>query len=133
MTDRVEIVGFDHVLLLMPAGGEAAARRFYVEVLGLRETVKPAALLPRGGCWFVGVGGTAIHLGVDQRFIAAHKAHPALIVSDLDAARQAIVAGGGRITEDESGLDVRRFYTQDPFGNRIELIDAAGAGFTDRD
>jgi catechol 2,3-dioxygenase-like lactoylglutathione lyase family enzyme len=133
VTDRVEVIGFDHVLLLMPTGGEAAARRFYVEVLGLRETVKPAELLPRGGCWFVGVGGTAIHLAVDQRFIAAHKAHPALIVSDLDAAHRAIVAGGGRITDDESGLDVRRFYTEDPFGNRIELIDAAGAGFTDRD
>lgn len=133
MTDRVEIVGFDHVQLLMPTGGEAAARQFYVEVLGLRETVKPAVLLPRGGCWFVGVGGTAIHLGVDQRFIAAHKAHPALIVVDLDAARRAIVAAGRRIIEDDAGLDVRRCYTEDPFGNRIELIDAGDAGFTDRD
>ncbi len=132
MTDRVDIVGIDHVHLLMPTGGEAAARRFYGELLGLREVAKPAELASRNGCWFVGVGGTSLHLGVDQRFIAAHKAHPGLIVVDLDAARRALVAGGARIIEDDSGLDVRRFYTHDPFGNRIELIDAADAGFSDR-
>ena len=103
MTDRVDIVGIDHVQLLMPTGGEAAARRFYGELLGLREVAKPAELAPRDGCWFVGVGGTSLHLGVDQRFIAAHKAHPGLIVVDLDAARRALVAGGARIIEDDSG------------------------------
>lgn len=132
MSDRVEIVGIDHVQLLMPTGGESAARRFYCELLGLREVDKPAELAPRGGCWFVGVGGTALHLSVDQRFIAAHKAHPGLIVVDLDAARRSLVARGARIIEDDSGLNVRRCYTQDPFGNRIELIEAEDAGFSDR-
>jgi catechol 2,3-dioxygenase-like lactoylglutathione lyase family enzyme len=131
MTERVEIVGIDHVLLLMPTGGEAAARRFYGELLGLREVTKPADLAPRGGCWFVGVGGTALHLAVDQRFIAAHKAHPALIVVDLKAARRCLVAAGARIIEDSSGLDLRRCFTEDPFGNRIELIEAGDAGFSD--
>jgi catechol 2,3-dioxygenase-like lactoylglutathione lyase family enzyme len=130
VTERVEIVGIDHVQLLMPTGGEAAARRFYGELLGLREVAKPADLAPRGGCWFVGVGGTALHLAVDQRFIAAHKAHPGLIVVDLEAARRLLVAGGARIIEDESGLNVRRCYTEDPFGNRIELIEAGDAGFS---
>lgn len=132
MTDHVEIVGFDHVQLLMPTGGEAAARRFYGELLGLREVAKPEELAPRGGCWFVGVGGTAIHLSVDQRFIAAHKAHPGLIVVDLEAARRSLLKGGARIVEDDSGLGVRRCYTEDPFGNRIELIEAGDAGFSER-
>ena len=132
MTDHVEIVGIDHVQLLMPTGGEAAARRFYGELLGLREVAKPDELAPRGGCWFVGVGGTAIHLAVDQRFIPAHKAHPGLIIVDLEAARRSLTKGGARIVEDDSGLDVRRCYTEDPFGNRIELIEAGDAGFSER-
>ena len=132
MSDRIEIVGIDHVQLLMPTGGEPAARQFYGELLGLREIAKPAELAPRGGCWFVGVGGTAIHLGVDQRFMAARKGHPALIVLDLEAARRALASGGARVIEDDAGLPVKRCYTEDPFGNRIELIDAVDAGFTDR-
>lgn len=131
-TTAIEIVGIDHVQLAMPTGGEAAARRFYGELLGLREVTKPEELGIRGGCWFVGAGGTAIHLGVDQRFIAARKAHPCLIVADLAAARRALAAGGAIIAEDESGIDVRRCYTADPFGNRIELIEAQDAGFTER-
>jgi catechol 2,3-dioxygenase-like lactoylglutathione lyase family enzyme len=132
VTDRVEVIGIDHVQLLMPTGGEAAARRFYGEVLGLREVPKPDELSPRGGCWFVGTGGTAIHLGVDQRFMAAPKAHPGLIVVDLAAARRALSAAGARVVQDDSGLPIRRCYTDDPFGNRIELIEATDAGFTDR-
>jgi catechol 2,3-dioxygenase-like lactoylglutathione lyase family enzyme len=132
VTERVEIVGIDHVQLLMPPGGETAARRFYGDLLGLREVAKPAGLAPRGGCWFVGVGGTAIHVSVDGRFIAAHKAHPGLVVVDLDAARRSLAAGGARIVDEDSGLSVRRCYTEDPFGNRIELIEAGDAGFTER-
>ena len=132
MTDGIGVVGIDHVQLLMPTGGEAAARGFYGDLLGLREVAKPVELDARSGCWFVGIGGTALHLSVDQRFIAARKAHPGLIVADLDAARRALEAGGARIVEDESGLDVRRCYTEDPFGNRIELIDAEDAGFSER-
>lgn len=132
MTDRVEVIGIDHVLLGMPTGGEAAARRFYGELLGLREVAKPEALAPRGGCWFIGPGGTAVHLGVDQRFIAAKKAHPCLIVADLHGARRALDAAGARTISDDSGIDVRRLYVEDPFGNRIELVGAADAGFTER-
>jgi catechol 2,3-dioxygenase-like lactoylglutathione lyase family enzyme len=132
VNDRVEIVGIDHVQLLMPTGGESAARRFYGELLGLREVPKPAELSPRGGCWFVGAGGTAIHLGVDQRFLAAPKSHPGLIVVDLAAARRALSAAGVRVVDDDSGVPIRRCYADDPFGNRIELIEAADAGFTDR-
>jgi catechol 2,3-dioxygenase-like lactoylglutathione lyase family enzyme len=126
----IGVIGIDHVQLLMPVRGEADARRFYGEVLGLREVEKPAALAERGGCWFVGPGGAAIHIGLDQRFIAARRAHVCLIVADLAAAREALIGGGGTVVEDEANLGVARCYTADPFGNRIELVDAADAGFT---
>jgi catechol 2,3-dioxygenase-like lactoylglutathione lyase family enzyme len=128
----VQVLGIDHVQLCMPTGGDAAARRFYGGLLGLREVPKPPELWPRGGCWFVGPGGTAIHLAVDQRFIAAPKAHPCLIVADLARARKALAAGGAILVEDDSGIDVRRCYTADPFGNRIELVEALDAGFSER-
>jgi catechol 2,3-dioxygenase-like lactoylglutathione lyase family enzyme len=132
MTEPIGVLGIDHVQLAMPTGGEAAARRFYGQVLGLREVPKPDELVRRGGCWFVGPGGFAIHLGVDQRFMAAKKAHPCLIVVDIEAARRAVTAAGARIAGDDSDLLVRRFYVEDPFGNRIELVEATDAGFTER-
>lgn len=119
----------DHVQLGMPAGGEDDARRFYGELLGLAEVPKPAALAGRGGCWFAG-DGIAVHLGVEAEFRPATKAHPAFIVEDLAAARTRLAAGGAVVTDDESGLAVRRCYVADPFGNRIELVDAADAGFS---
>jgi catechol 2,3-dioxygenase-like lactoylglutathione lyase family enzyme len=130
-TTGIGVIGIDHVQLLMPVRGEPDARRFYGEVLGLREVTKPAALAERGGCWFVGPGGAAIHIGLDQRFIPARRAHVCLIVANLTAAREALVAGGATIVEDDANLGVARCYTADPFGNRIELVDAADAGFTE--
>jgi len=126
----IGVIGIDHVQLLMPVRGEPQARRFYGEVLGLREVPKPAALADRGGCWFAGPGGTAVHLGLDQRFIAARRAHPCLIVANLAAAREALLEAGAPVVEDDANLGVARCYTADPFGNRIELVDAADAGFT---
>jgi catechol 2,3-dioxygenase-like lactoylglutathione lyase family enzyme len=125
----IEIVGMDHVQLSMPAGGEAEARAFYGAILGLREVVKPVALAGRGGCWFAGPG-VAIHLGVEAGFAPLAKAHPALLVGDLFATRQALAAAGVAVTEDDSGLPIQRCYVSDPFGNRIELVDAGDAGFS---
>jgi catechol 2,3-dioxygenase-like lactoylglutathione lyase family enzyme len=126
----VGVIGIDHVQLLMPVRGESDARRFYGDMLGLREVDKPPALTERGGCWFVGPGGTAIHLGLDQRFIPARRAHVCLIVADLEAAREALAAAGATIVEDDANLGIARCYTADPFGNRLELVDASDAGFT---
>ncbi|MEP6638960.1 MAG: VOC family protein [Chloroflexota bacterium] len=126
----IEIVGIDHVQLSMPPGGEAEARRFYGGVLGLREVAKPAELAGRGGCWFLGTDA-AIHLAPEDAFRPHAKAHPALVVQDLGAARQALAAAGVPIEEDDSGLPVRRCYVRDPFGNRIELVDARDAGFSE--
>jgi catechol 2,3-dioxygenase-like lactoylglutathione lyase family enzyme len=123
----MRVVGLDHVQLAMPAGAEAAARRFYGELLGLTEVAKPAALADRGGCWFEGPG-TIIHLGVEPGFTPARKAHPALLVDDLDACRQELASAGVPLTPDDTLPHVRRFYAADPFGNRIEFIQA-GDGF----
>ncbi|MDQ3128171.1 MAG: glyoxalase [Chloroflexota bacterium] len=128
----IGLLGVDHVQLGMPLRGENEARRFYGAVLGLREVEKPPSLAGRGGCWFVGGNGLAIHLGVDDRFIAAKKAHPCLIVADLAAARLRLAAADALIVEDDADTGLDRCYTADPFGNRIELLDAGDAGFSDR-
>ena len=127
--DVIEVVGIDHVQLSMPVGGEEAARQFYAEVLGLREIPKPRELSGRGGCWFVG-SRAAIHLGVEGDFRPLAKAHPALLIRDLEAGRDALAAAGVAIEEDDAVLPVRRCYVRDPFGNRIELVDSRDAGFS---
>jgi catechol 2,3-dioxygenase-like lactoylglutathione lyase family enzyme/GNAT superfamily N-acetyltransferase len=118
----VQVNGFHHVQVLIPEGGEERARAFYGGLLGLVEIDKPEALSARGGCWFVGAEVT-LHLGVERPFTPATKAHVAIGVADLDAARAELEAAGQAIIDD--GLDVgfRRFYTQDPFGNRLELVE----------
>ena len=119
----MQLVGLDHIQLAMPAGGEPAARAFYVELLGLSEAAKPAVLAGRGGCWFAGPG-IGVHLGVEQEFAPARKAHPAFSVADLEALRGTLAAAGVPITLDDTLPNVRRFYATDPFGNRIEFIQA---------
>jgi catechol 2,3-dioxygenase-like lactoylglutathione lyase family enzyme len=119
----MQICGLDHVQLAMPAGQEAQARWFYGDVLGLAEVAKPAQLAARGGCWFAGQG-VALHLGAEEDFRPARKAHPALRVSDLEACRSELVAAGVLIVPDDTVPQVRRFYAADPFGNRIEFIQA---------
>ena len=113
----MDIVGLHHVQLAMPAGREDEARGFYSGVLGLTEVEKPEPLRARGGCWFRGAG-VAIHLGVEEPFAPARKAHPALRVTDLEQAAAALE----ECTRDASVPEVRRLFTADPFGNRIELI-----------
>jgi Predicted dioxygenase of extradiol dioxygenase family len=126
----VRLVGIDHVQLSMPVGGEDEARAFYGGVLGVREVSKPKALAGRGGAWFAG-RSVAIHLGVEADFRPASKAHPAFLVDDLAIVRERLTQAGVAIDEDDSGLPVRRCYVHDPFGNRIELVDARDRGFTD--
>jgi catechol 2,3-dioxygenase-like lactoylglutathione lyase family enzyme len=127
----MQIVGLDHLQLAIPAGGEPEARAFYGQLLGLTEVAKPAPLAARGGCWFAGAG-LQIHLGVEQPFAPARKAHPALLVADLEACRERLLAAGIPLTPDETLPHVRRFYAADPFGNRIEFIQD-GDGFSQRE
>ena len=111
-----------HVQLAMPAGGEGAARRFYADVLGIPEVAKPPHLAARGGCWFER-GPLKVHLGVEQDFRAATKAHPAFLVTDLPMLLARIEAAGFRVTQDAPLAGYTRRYVTDPFGNRIELME----------
>ena len=117
----MQIVALDHIQLAMPAGKEALARQFYGQILGLPEVAKPLPLRDRGGCWFQGPG-IGVHLGVEASFAPARKAHPAFVVEDLVGFQQRLEAAGVPIIPDDSLPNVRRFYANDPFGNRIEFI-----------
>ncbi|HEX4049441.1 MAG TPA: hypothetical protein VHY19_00985 [Steroidobacteraceae bacterium] len=116
------VVGIDHVQLAMPAGQEEQARRFYGEVLGLPEKPKPADMAGRGGCWFE-TERVKIHLGVDKNFRAATKAHPGLLVSDLRAILECCGSQGPAGIDETSLPGCRRAFVNDPFGNRLELIE----------
>jgi catechol 2,3-dioxygenase-like lactoylglutathione lyase family enzyme len=115
------LVGLDHVQLACPRGGEPAGIEFYAGVLGLEHVSKPEPMASRGGCWFRG-RGFELHLGVDDDFRPARKAHPALLVVDLDGLVARIAGSGGEVRWDDDLPGVRRCYVDDPFGNRIELI-----------
>jgi catechol 2,3-dioxygenase-like lactoylglutathione lyase family enzyme len=115
------VLGINHVQLAIPAGHEDEARAFYSGVLDLTEIEKPEHLRARGGCWFA-IGGLQLHLGVEPSFQPATKAHPALVVSDLESVRSALAAAGAPVVDDTQLAGFDRFYTADPFGNRIEIM-----------
>lgn len=124
-----------HVQVSCPPGGEAEARRFYVDGLGLTEVAKPPALASRGGCWFraeddLGQVSAEIHVGVEDPFVAARRAHPALLVADdaaLDELAARLRAQGHAVDERERTTFAGhlRFHTADPHGNRVEILSPA--------
>ena len=116
-----EIVGLDHVQLAMPPGREAEAEAFYAGLLGLERVPKPAPLASRGGCWFRR-GELALHLGVEEDFRPARKAHPALVVRDLPGLVSALRSAGVEVRPDPDRAPGEGAYVDDPFGNRIELV-----------
>jgi len=116
------IVGVDHVQIAMPAGRETEARAFYAELLGIPEVAKPRALAARGGAWFER-GNLKIHLGVDRDFRPAQKAHPGLLVTGLDALVERLRTAGYAVADDEPLAGYLRVYVNDPFGNRLELME----------
>jgi catechol 2,3-dioxygenase-like lactoylglutathione lyase family enzyme len=118
----MKVISVDHVQLAMPPGREAEARAFYCGLLGIGEQPKPPNLARRGGCWFER-GALKIHLGVEKDFAPARKAHPALMVEDLPALVAALKCAGHRVVEDEPLEGYHRVYVDDPFGNRIELME----------
>src|SRR5688572_4077771 len=115
------IHGLDHVQVAAPPNCEADARRFYGELLGLSELEKPEPLRARGGVWF-DCGDQQLHVGVDEAFVAARKAHPALAVSAYDELRRRLRDAGIDVTDDDAIPGVRRSYVHDPWGNRLELV-----------
>ncbi|PKP65326.1 MAG: glyoxalase [Alphaproteobacteria bacterium HGW-Alphaproteobacteria-7] len=119
------IIGLDHVQLAIPQGGEPQARAFYSGLLGMAEVPKPANL-SASGCWFTS-GAVQVHIGVDPDFRPAKKAHPALLVDDLAGLRARLTAAGCVTRDDKPVAGYLRFFTEDPFGNRIELMQWAEA------
>ena len=115
------IVRLDHVQVAAPRGGEAAAREFYGRLLQMREIAKPSALASRGGLWFR-AGEQELHVGIEEPFAPARKAHPAFAVDDLDSLAERLQGAGITVIWDEAVPEQRRFFTNDPFGNRLEFI-----------
>jgi catechol 2,3-dioxygenase-like lactoylglutathione lyase family enzyme len=111
-----------HVQLAMPRGAEAAARAFFGDILGMTEINKPAVLAARGGVWF-GAGGVELHLGVEEDFRPARKAHPGIVVDDLDALVEHLAGAGHNVQWDHNFPGFRRAYAHDPFGNRLEFLE----------
>jgi catechol 2,3-dioxygenase-like lactoylglutathione lyase family enzyme len=122
------IRGIDHVQVLSPTGSEDDARSFFGELLGLAEVPKPQALAGRGGVWFA-VGAQQLHVSVEEQFTPAPRAHPAFVVDDLDAVRVRLEQASVPVREVVPFEGIRRFHANDPFGNRIEFMEADPAGF----
>jgi catechol 2,3-dioxygenase-like lactoylglutathione lyase family enzyme len=118
----MEIKFLDHVQLAMPPGGEAAARAFYRDLLDIPEAPKPPHLAARGGCWFER-GCLKIHLGVEDDFRPARKAHPALVVDQLAELVSRLEAAGYPTSGIDGFSERTSAYVNDPFGNRIELLE----------
>ena len=118
----VTFTGLHHVQLAIPTGAEQQARAFYVGVLGMVELDKPPVLAARGGCWFR-AGGWEIHLGVETPFIPARKAHPGVLVQAIDRLSDRLLVAGVAVEWDDNFPGHRRFYTSDPYGNRLEFLE----------
>ena len=120
------VIDIDHVQIAAPKGCEEDARRFFGGLLGLDEIEKPEPLRSRGGCWFR-VGSRQLHVGVEEPFEPAGKAHPAFAVSDIEGLFGVLKTTGVKCNWDEALGGVRRFYAYDPWGNRLEFTEPTGA------
>lgn len=114
------LLGYDHVQLAIPRGGEDVARAFFVDLLGMEEVAKPDTL-SRAGCWFA-AGPVALHVGIDPDFRPATKAHPAFLTDDVAGLRARLEAAGVACRDDKPVEGYARFFASDPFGNRLEFM-----------
>jgi catechol 2,3-dioxygenase-like lactoylglutathione lyase family enzyme len=120
--NSAKVLGMHHVQLAMPPGEEDAAVRFYGAILGLTQVRKPPELEARGGAWFRDEA-LEVHLGVEEPFSPARKAHPAFLVRNLPTLRARIETAGYRVTDDVPLPGFQRCHVRDPFGNRLELLE----------
>ncbi|MGY0693782.1 VOC family protein [Virgibacillus sp. FSP13] len=117
-----QIDKIDHVQLAAPIGGEDRARTFFQGLLGFEEVVKPESLQKRGGVWFR-IGSIHLHIGIEENFHPAEKAHPAFQVKNIEAMKVYLRMRNVTFTEDENLPKANRFYLHDPFGNRLEFLE----------
>ena len=115
-------MNIDHVLLAIPPGGEDDARAFFAGLLGMDEEKKPSELQTRHGCWFR-LGSCKVHVGIDVDFRPQRKAHPAFVVDEIDGLGDRLGRSGHEVVWDDAIPGSRRFFTSDPFGNRIEFLE----------
>ncbi|WP_066193539.1 MULTISPECIES: VOC family protein [Gracilibacillus] len=116
------LIGIDHVQLAAPENSEEAARTFFADILGMEEIEKPENLKKRGGVWFQ-CGAQQLHIGIQQGFAPATKAHPAFAIKDIHQWKEKLTNNGVVIKEDEPLEGAERFYVDDPFGNRLEFLE----------
>jgi catechol 2,3-dioxygenase-like lactoylglutathione lyase family enzyme len=116
--------GVDHVQLAAPEGCEPEARQFFGDLLGWGEIPKPEPLRKRGGVWFQ-CGAHQVHIGVQKGFVPATKAHAAFHVENIDALREYLLQTNINVMDDDARANegVKRFYLNDPFGNRLEFLE----------
>ena len=115
------LTGIDHIQIAAPPGSEDAARKFYGLLLGMEEIPKPANLKARGGCWFQ-CGPQEVHIGIQADFGAAKKAHPGFTVNALEQLKLKLQEADYEISQEPPINGRSRFFTHDPFGNRIEFL-----------
>jgi len=117
------LVAVDHVQLAAPPGSEDTLRAYYIGTLGMKEIPKPPVLAARGGCWFE-AGFVQLHVGVENDFRPAKKAHPGLRVTGIEAYAARLRGMGASVTWDDNLPGHKRFYSEDPVGNRLEFLEA---------
>ncbi|CAM5587818.1 glyoxalase [Streptomyces spiroverticillatus] len=120
------ITSLDHVQLAAPPGSEPALRAYYTAVLGMHEIPKPPVLAARGGCWFQS-GTVQLHLGIEQDFVPAKKAHPGIRVTNIEAYGARLASHGATVVWDDNLPGHKRFYSEDPAGNRLEFLEPVTA------
>ncbi|MDN4606649.1 VOC family protein [Sporosarcina highlanderae] len=116
------LTGIDHIQIAAPPNSEEQARKFYGELLRMKEIPKPENLQGRGGCWFQ-CGAQEVHIGIQADFTPAKKAHPGFTVRALEELKSRLIASGYPITDEPPIAGRARFFTNDPFGNRIEFLE----------
>lgn len=119
-----EFVGIDHIQLAAPEGCEQDARNFFTDLLGWVEVPKPEIMRQRGGVWFQ-CGSHQVHIGVQRDFVPAIKAHPAFAVKNIEELKEYLIQKNVQVIVDDARSDegIKRFYLQDPFGNRLEFLE----------
>ncbi|MFF4400854.1 VOC family protein [Streptomyces sp. NPDC001480] len=125
------LTAVDHVQLAAPPGSEDLLRAYYVDVLGMTEIPKPPVLAARGGCWFQ-AGAVQLHLGIEADFRPAKKAHPGLRVTGIEAYAARLASLGAQVTWDDNLPGHRRFYSEDPVGNRLEFLEPVATASSGR-
>lgn len=116
------LTGIDHIQIAAPPNSEEQARQFYGELLGMKEIPKPENLKGRGGCWFQ-CGAQEVHIGIQETFTPAKKAHPGFTVNALQQLKSRLEAAHCTISDEPPIAGRARFFTHDPFGNRIEFLE----------